>query len=667
MRTPTAFCLWTALGAMLTAPIGQTQRAPHIGYVFPAGGQSGQTFEAKLAGQYLDGVRAVVVSGGGVRGRILEYVKPLNGRQINLLRDRSKAIQQALRQAPRDAPRIAFVDPARTNVTERLTRAEAVQELALIREKLANPKNRNRTNRQLSEDVRIEIRIAPDAEPGFRELRLLANGGLSNPVLFSVGRFPEATETEPNQSFDQATDLPPLPVVVNGQIQPGDVDRFRLKLRGGMGLVVDVAARQLVPYLADAVPGWFQAAVALYDRDGREVAFQDDFRFRPDPLLYFEPRRDGEYFLEIRDSIYRGREDFVYRITVGELPRLTGLFPLGGSAGQTTELELYGWNLPRNTLRTALPGEAGVEETRLQGKDGLLSNPLPIAIDTLPEQQEKEPNDPDHPIPVPWPVIVDARIDTPGDIDTFQFRGRKGQVLVAEVRARRLLSPVDTVLRLFGPDGALLVCNDDWEDPEVGLETHHADSYLRVTLPANGTYRIQIEDVQHQGGPEYAYRLRLSPPRPDFALRVTPSSLNGRPGGAVPVTFHVVRRDGFNERITLRLVDAPAGFVFNNGRPAVIRPDQNQAKFNLRLPRQPLRTPVSLRFAGEAQVAGSLIRHEVVPADDLMQAFIYHHFVPARELLATTLGRPNVGRLLGQAVRRLGAAASGAKPPPQKP
>ena len=38
--------------------------------------------------------------------------------------------------------------------------------------------------------------------------------------------------------------------------------------------------------------------------------------------------------IEINDAIYRGREDFVYRITIGELPFVTSIFPLGGPAGR---------------------------------------------------------------------------------------------------------------------------------------------------------------------------------------------------------------------------------------------------------------------------------------------------------------------------------------------
>ncbi len=69
--------------------------------------------------------------------------------------------------------------------------------------------------------------------------------------------------------------------------------------------------------------------LTLYDAKGREVGYADDYTFHPDPVLSCRIPEDGEYTLEIRDAIYRGRADFVYRIAVGELPYVTGIFPLG--------------------------------------------------------------------------------------------------------------------------------------------------------------------------------------------------------------------------------------------------------------------------------------------------------------------------------------------------
>ena len=84
--------------------------------------------------------------------------------------------------------------------------------------------------------------------------------------------------------------------------------------------------------------------------------------------------------------------------------------------------------------------------------------------------------------------------------------------------------------------------------------------------PSAGTYYLHLYDAQNQGGPEYAYRLRISPPRPDFELRVVPSSVNARAGTAVPITVHALRRDGFDGPIDLELKDAPAGFSLSGAK-----------------------------------------------------------------------------------------------------
>ncbi len=74
-------------------------------------------------------------------------------------------------------------------------------------------------------------------------------------------------------------------------------------------------------------------------------------------------------------------------------------------------------------------------------------------------------------------TIVNGRIDAPDDWDVFSFEGRAGAEIVAEVYARRLNSPLDSVLRLTDASGRQLAMNDDFEDKGAGLTTHQADSY----------------------------------------------------------------------------------------------------------------------------------------------------------------------------------------------
>ena len=118
--------------------------------------------------------------------------------------------------------------------------------------------------------------------------------------------------------------------------------------------------------------------------------------------------------------------------------------------------------------------------------------------------------------------------------------------------ARRLGSPLDSVLRLTDASGHPLASNDDFENKAEGLETHHADSFLEATLPKDGAYRVRLADTEGRGAEDFGYRLRISKSRPDFAVRITPSSLVCRGGLAVPATVHVFRNPGFTNLIELK-------------------------------------------------------------------------------------------------------------------
>jgi hypothetical protein len=378
--------------------------------------------------------------------------------------------------------------------------------------------------------------------------------------------------------------------------------------------------------------------VRLCDGNGRELAAASGYRFDPDPVLDFDIPGDGEYVVEIRDSLYRGREDFVYRMSVGALPWLSGIFPLGGQRGKRVDVELSGANLTAGKLsmdaRKLAPGLYPV-----RGRQGQVeSNAVPFQVDALAEAREKEPNDsPKQAQRLKTPVIVNGRIQAPGDVDVYSFQGRAGDVLVAEVTARRLGSPLDSFLRLTDAAGRQVAFNDDHDDLSSGLLTHQADSWLMATLPAKGTYCLEISDAQHKGGQEFAYRLRMGRPRPDFELLVSPSAITTARGASVPITVTAVRRDGFAGPIAVEIHDGPKGLTLDG---ATLGPDADQARMTLTVPATlPAGPPLALSLEGRAIVNGHEVRRPAVPADDMMQAFAYHHLVEARTLQLALVNR----------------------------
>jgi hypothetical protein len=531
-----------------------------------------------------------------------------------------------------------------TNSTERATWTTADEKTAAtIRDKIARLNPRKFTNPAISETLSVQVEISADAALGQRELRAWNLLALSNPMAFCVSPWREILEKESpdeSQNANERRRFAPqqmagpkqtdpesitLPAVINGQIMPGDVDRFRFRAQKGQKLVFVASARNLIPYLPDAVPGWFQATLGLYDSKGKEVAYDDDFRFNPDPVIYFDVPASGDYVLEIKDSIYRGREDFVYRVECGEMPFVTGVFPLGGQAGKELNLELKGWNLAREQFTPpAADLQPGLAKLTIpQGTN--LSFTVPFQVDTLPEILESESSSAQA---VSAPVIINGRIDTSGDTDVFAFQGRAGDEIVAEVTARRLNSPLDSRLRLTDDSGKEVAANDDFEDKGAGLTTHQADSYILTRLPADGRYRLHLSDSQGKGGAEFAYRLRISAPRPDFELRVVPSSLALRSGSSATATVYALRKDGLTNEITLALSDAPSGFSLSGAR---IPAGSNSVKVTLAARGVDIKEPCRLAMDGRTVVAGTPLTRPAVPAEDMMQAFYFRHLVPAAE------------------------------------
>ncbi len=607
---------------------GQTDRLPRIGYVYPAGGRVGSTVAVTVGGQNLRPVSRVFVSGRGVAANLIEYVKPLSNQDIGnasrYIGQRSAYLRAKDKpNAPQPPEKPELPDhPLLRNIDDK-----TIDELSELRATLNDPKKQ--PNAQIADTLRVNVTIAADAEPGDHELRVESPVGLSSPLCFQVSTVPEVAETDSPTGKALTIPVVDLPVVLNGQVMPGDVDHFFFRARWGQRVVVRAYARKLIPYLADAVPGWFQATLALYDGNRAEVAFADDYGFEPDPVVFFMIPKDGVYEIEIRDSIYRGREDFVYRVAVGEMPFITSIYPLGAREGERATVNLTGWNiLDRRLSLDTSPGESIIRYATLSRNK--LCNRVPYAVDTLPEADEAEANDrPNDAQKIDLPVTINGRIYKPGDVDWFEFKGQAGQEVVAEVYAHRLNSMLDSLLRLTDAEGKVVAWNDDYDNKEMGLQTRHADSYLSAKLPAAGVYRIQLADATRHGSDYHAYRLRVSAPRPDFGLRLMPSGATVPAGRVLPITVYAFRRDGFAGDIEVSLDESASGFHLSGGRiPAGVE----SIRMTLTAPPKDLDQPASLKLVGRASVAGRTVSRQVVPADDMMQAFIYHHLVPRDEL-----------------------------------
>lgn len=613
--------LGTSVGSLSAAV------SPHVGFVYPAGGNPGSTLTVTIGGQYLRDFAGIHLSGVPVKAQLTNYLRIYDSKEGGGLRRKKETLEARIAESADETAKlqmqkqIEMLEPELAMVAE--VRRQDKMNPSMAAKKQFNP--------QISERIKLEITLPADIKPGEYELRVITTNGLSNPLLFEVGLLHEITEVEPNDLIKNAETLPALPVLVNGQILPGDVDSFRFHALKGQTLVIETSARSLVPYLADAVPGWFQSVMALYDAKGNEVAYDDDYLFNPDPVLIYHVPESGDYTFSIRDSIYRGREDFVYRVSIGELPFIERIFPLGGPVNSELDVQLYGVNLPCKKIKIKTTADAPATQSVHVEKDDLISNSRSFGVSQLPDRSEAEPNNQfSEAVAVTNDTVINGTIGKPGDHDWFCFKGRKGEQKTIEVTARRLGSPLDSCLTLFDTNQQVLAANDDAEDKSVGLLTHQADSRIDFTLPETGTYFVRLDDQQNKGGDEYAYRLMIGKEQPDFQLRVVPSSLRIPRNGTAIATVHAIRSGGFTDEIKFSVRDAPTGIELQR---AVIPAGTNVAKIVINAKPKAAEQMMTLDIEGVADCGSRTVRRHAVPAEDMMQAFIYRHLVTAQQLL----------------------------------
>ena len=141
------------------------------------------------------------------------------------------------------------------------------------------------------------------------------------------------------------------------------------------------------------------------------------------------------------------------------------------------------------------------------------------------------------------------------------------------------------------------------------------DSLLAFTAPVEDDYYIKIRDVRGLGGDDYAYRLNIRAPRPDFRLAVNPKNPNVPLGGTIPITVTAFRKDGFDGKIDVALEGIPAGLKATTG---VILPNQITTTVLLTADESvKLETAVPLMVSGKARVGTETLAHYANPEDNL--------------------------------------------------
>ncbi|MYC75196.1 hypothetical protein F4X10_05400 [Candidatus Poribacteria bacterium] len=560
---------------LLTIGFAYAQVQPTLTTVFPQGGQQGRSVEVTLTGTNLGTATAVWFSGKGITAEIKEKTGQaavvFNGAGVS-------------GSIPSDAQLVAL------------------------------------------------LTIASDAPLGIQEIRVVTPYGVSNAGSFVIGNLREIIEgeTEASDSETQSTmdtDWLALPVTVNGTITSiDDEDSFTFQLKKDARLICEVAAQQVGSLL--------DSYLVLRDANGTEVA-NSGLGNAFDSVLDYTALETGKYTLHIRDIRYKGGDGYAYRLSIGELPYLETIFPLGGQRGTENTVTVTGANLETvESIQVSIGPEtpAGEQSLRVQTPSGLATNPHPFAIGNWAEMMETEPNNTTgNANAVTTPITLNGKIDKPGDVDYFSFEIEEPHLLVFEVESLNLSSKLDALLTLYGP-GKPMEASEEmaWDANKeqvlmVNDDAINADARIDWNFEEAGKYSIAIRDLNNQGGETYPYRLNIRPLEPDCELSVVVldnrnlSSPMDNPrvsrGSSVTLQVDVTRLDQFAGPIRLLCPDLPKTFDVS---PTIVEAAQNRAMLTITAPSDAPLGLMPVSIVGVCAVGGRQIERNATPSPILL-------------------------------------------------
>jgi hypothetical protein len=442
--------------------------------------------------------------------------------------------------------------------------------------------------------IKATIQIAKDCELGEHQLRVRTAGGVSELRTFWVGAYTNISEFEPNNERTKAHQVP-LGVTINGSAGGEDTDFYRVTAKKGQRISAEVEAIRLGRTMLDSF-------LAVRDSDGNVLASADDTTLlMQDSFVSVLAPKDGPYYIEMRDGTYSGN-DSVYRLHVGSFPRPSMVYPLGGKAGEKVSFQFLGVAGGDFSQEIKLPTEPDSKfgVFAQQGSD-IAPSPNWIRVSAFGNELESEPNDTKEAATSyysPLPIAFNGIISKKNDEDWFRFTAKKGQALDLTVYARRLRSPLDSSIELRDSKGARIDANDD---------AGGADSALKFNPPADGEYFIKVRDQFEQGGPEFAYRIEITPQQPNVVMSIPQVARNESqarqfivvPRGGRFATMMLAKRANFAGDLQYVIPDLPSGVK--------LIADTLPAKQELE--------PLVFEAAPDAPISGKFVELTAVPTD----------------------------------------------------
>lgn len=483
----------------------------------------------------------------------------------------------------------------------------------------------------------FKITIPESAEPGLYEVRSLGYFGLSTARPFMVVA-PNAVEVREEGDHSKQESAMPLEIET-GVLATTDnrkIDWYSFSGQGGVPVTIEVWAERL-DSRADC-------QLAVFDPEGRELASNRRMA-GADPIIHFIPPTDGNYFVTVSDTLYRGNSEYFYRLQISRSPRVHFAFPPAIAPGQTEQLTFFGQNLPNgglegnhvfsgarieaSSIEVTAPSQiasvAGIQtdKPRVGALPGFKSNQTKIGFATAPVVIE-DPKAIDQPVTIPCEIA--GRFDEPGDFDSFLFTAEKDRTYALEAYSDRLGVMSDPVIsvRKVGDTEKPLAENDDppsfyGSDSLDDINANTLDPSLTFTAPETGEYLVTLLNQSGSGSIGHLYRLAIRDRQPDFQLLcgtertktinndAYPAAPLLRRGGTIVVRVIALRQDGFAGAITVEAHDLPEGVI---APPLVLSGTTTEGYLTLRARDDAPRWSGPIRITGKAQINDQTVSRE---------------------------------------------------------
>ena len=389
--------------------------------------------------------------------------------------------------------------------------------------------------------VTYRINVPANTPCGIHAMRVVTDKGVSPLRFLFIDDLPSIASAGSNVQLATAQAVS-IPTAIDGTVAGLSWQYFKFPAQAGQRLSIEVLARRMGSSL--------DPMIRLLDIKGRELAYNDDTPgLNSDSSLVYTFKDAGEYIVELRDIKYGAGN---YRLRIGDFPVATVAYPLAVQRGTTANVTLAGFGVdglaptPVALAADYPSGWMNVSSKRPNGASGYST------VEVVSTQQflEQEPNNsPEQANRVELGQDINGRLEAPGDVDRFVFTAKKDQTASFFGITRQQGSPTDLNFKILNKDGGQLAAAED---------NGTSEGSLSYKFPADSDYVLFVEDLNHRGGSEHAYRISVTMNPPQFSLAASLDTFNIPAGGSVMATVTTVRT-GYAGAIELSATNLPAG------------------------------------------------------------------------------------------------------------